>query len=154
MTQSTSATAGCAVSLYHPDGLSQGNHTLKVVVDGSHDSSASNDYVVIDRVDITNVPLTLVDDETMGSGTNQFNYSGSGWGHCTNFDTDNIGRYDASNSWDTTPGDSLTFQFNGSRIVFYVVKGNNTGKFDVSIDGGSATTIDTYSAGDGRGGIC
>src|SRR5260370_41555269 len=54
---------------------------------------------------------TTIDDSIQGTGTNQFNYVGNGWGHCTggcNGDPLPPNLYDGSNSWDNTTNDYVT----------------------------------------------
>ena len=88
---------------------------------------------------------TTVDDSAQGSGQNQFNYAGTGWGHCTGCDTNNYGFYNGSNSWDSTTNDTVTITFTGTQIQFYGIVGPAHGIGAVSIDGGSETLIDCYS---------
>jgi len=78
----------------------------------------------------------------MGTGLNQFNYVGSGWGHCT---SGCQGTYDNSDSGDRITGDYVTFSFTGVQIKFYAVVDGGGGIGAVSIDGGSETMIDFYS---------
>ena len=86
--------------------------------------------------------VTNIDDSVQGSGLNQFNYQGN-WGHCT---TCGSNLYNGSNSWDGTAGDSVSMQFNGSRIRLYGVKDTNEGIATVSIDNGPAHEVDFYAA--------
>jgi len=99
----------------------------------------------------TPTPMTLqitsIDDSVQGTGPNQFNYVGNGWGYCTdgcggNLPTD---AYDSSNSWDNTRNDYVTIAFNGTQIKFYGVVGPPHGIGAVSIDGGSETMVDFSS---------
>jgi glucosylceramidase len=89
--------------------------------------------------------ITSVDDSVQGSGQNQFNYVGSGWGHCTNCDNNHYGFYNGSNSWDNTANDYVTITFTGTHIEFYGVVGPPHGIGAFSIDGGSETMIDFYA---------
>jgi beta-glucanase (GH16 family) len=90
-----------------------------------------------------------VDDSVQGSGKKQFNYSGSGWGHCTSCDNSNSGFYNGSNSWDNTAGDSVSFAFTATGtntvLTFYGVTGPAHGIGEVSMDGGASKTIDFYA---------
>lgn len=90
---------------------------------------------------------TEIDDATSGSGTNQFNYSGSGWSHCTGgCSGDSSGLYNGSNSWASSSGNSLTISFSGPRIRLFGVKAPNHGIGLVSIDGGASSEVDFYAA--------
>jgi glucosylceramidase len=89
--------------------------------------------------------LTTVDDSVQGSGLNQFNYVGSGWGHCTNCDGSNQEFYNGSNSWDNTANDYVTISFTGTQIELYGVVGSPHGIGAVSIDGGPETLLDFYA---------
>ena len=87
-----------------------------------------------------------VDDSTMGTGANQFAYSGA-WQHCTACpDGAQIGMYNNSNSWDATTNDFVTVAFNGTQIKLYAVKDTLSGVGAVSIDAGAETNVDLYSA--------
>jgi len=84
-----------------------------------------------------------IDDAIKGSGVEQFNYIGSGWQYCTGCGSD---LYAGSNSWDNTANDYVTVGFSGTQIKFYGVKDPGHGIGAVSIDGGSETSVDFYSA--------
>ncbi len=84
-----------------------------------------------------------IDDAIQGAGVEQFNYVGSGWQYCTGCGAE---LYAGSNSWDNIANDYVTVGFNGTRIKFYGVKDPRHGIGAVSIDGGSETSIDFYSA--------
>jgi len=91
---------------------------------------------------------TTIDDSIQGTGTNQFNYVGNGWGHCTdgcNGDPLPPNLYDGSNSWDNTTNDYVTITFSGTQIKFYGVVGPPHGIGAFSIDGGSETMLDFYA---------
>jgi hypothetical protein len=89
--------------------------------------------------------VTTVDDAVVGTGQNQFNYVGS-WTHVTN--TSIPGCFDGTVSYTDTANDSVTITFTGTQIKLYVAERNNRGIAAVSIDGGTATNIDEYSATD------
>ena len=89
---------------------------------------------------------TQVDDAVQGSGLNQFNYSGSGWQHCSGSACgDPQDLFGGTTSWDGQAGDSVTFKFSGIQARLYGVVDTNEGIGDVSVDGGPATEIDFYA---------
>ncbi|HEU4421368.1 MAG TPA: galactosylceramidase [Pilimelia sp.] len=87
--------------------------------------------------------VITVDDSIQGTGTNQFNYQGSGWQHCSNCGAN---LYNGTNSWNNVTGQTVTVAFNGRQITFFGVRDPQHGIGAVSIDGGPETTIDFYSA--------
>jgi serine/threonine protein kinase len=90
---------------------------------------------------------TTIDDSVVGTGLNQFNYAGNGWGHCTNGCGGNPpDAYDGSNSWDNTAGDYVTISFTGIQIKFYDVEGSGNGIAAISLDGGNEMMVDSYRA--------
>ena len=89
---------------------------------------------------------TTVDDSVIGSGQNQFTYSGSNWTHCSSGCM--TGSYDNTISLDDIAGEYATITFTGTQIQFYTDQRNNRGIAGVSIDGGSETTVDLYAAND------
>ena len=87
-----------------------------------------------------------VDEAAAGSGLNQFDYSGSGWKHCSGSACgDPQDLYDGTTSWDGQAGDTVTFKFSGVQARLYGVLDTNEGTGDVSVDGGPSTEIDFYS---------
>jgi len=87
--------------------------------------------------------ITTVDDSVQGTGTNQFNYQGSGWQHCTNCGAD---LFNGTNSWNNVTGQTVTVGFSGRQITFFGVRDPQHGIGAVSIDGGPETTIDFFAA--------
>jgi hypothetical protein len=91
--------------------------------------------------------LITIDDSWAGPTADEFNYIGSGWGHCGGgCGGDTTGLYDGSNSWDSTVNDSATVLFNGTQFNFYGVQDTINGIGAVSIDGGAETNIDFYAS--------
>lgn len=88
-----------------------------------------------------------VDDAVTGTGNAQFEYS-PGWDHCGPCASDGevTPLYDKSNSWSSTSGSTATFRFTGTSVKLYGVKHSKAGIASVSIDGGSGTRVDMYSA--------
>jgi serine/threonine protein kinase len=91
--------------------------------------------------------IISIDDSIEGTGLNQFNYVGSGWGHCTNGCNGSGGDcYNGSWTKDSVAGDYMTVSFTGIQIQFYVVTGTYGGFGAISLDGGSETMVNFYSA--------
>lgn len=90
---------------------------------------------------------TTIDDSIKGIGQNQWNYTGSGWHHCTNCNETNpaVIYYNASQSWDETANDTASLSFIGSQVSFYGVTGPWHGIAAVSIDAQQETPVDFYS---------
>ena len=89
--------------------------------------------------------ITTVDDSVKGTGLNQFNYGGYGWGCANGCHADTSNAYGGTWSWDNTIGDYVTVSFTGVQIKFYGVVGSHGGIGAISLDGGSETMIDFYS---------
>ncbi|MGH3601391.1 MAG: hypothetical protein ACRDQH_14150, partial [Pseudonocardiaceae bacterium] len=86
-----------------------------------------------------------VDDAIQGTGVDQFNYVGSDWGHAGGEGAP-ANPYDGTNSWANAAGDKVTFTFVGTQIKFYGITDPGHGIGAISIDGGTPTNIDFYSA--------
>ena len=105
------------------------------------DNSAGTVSAVYDSN--SGVPWTIVNDSVTGSGTNQFNYSGS-WTSGT--DTYGDASYRSNDYHEsTTAGDSVSFPFSGTQITLYGGSTDFSGIADVSIDGGTPVAVDLYS---------
>jgi transcriptional regulator with XRE-family HTH domain len=90
--------------------------------------------------------LTVIDDSIQGTGTNVFNYVGTGWHHCTDgCDDDPPDAYNGSNSWNNVPDDYVTISFTGVQIKLYGVLNTRHGRGAISIDGSSEAIVDFYS---------
>lgn len=92
----------------------------------------------------TGASLLTFDDSIQGTGPNQWNYTGSDWGHCTSCN-DSATFYNASISWDNTANDSVTLPFTGTQIQLYGYTDPRDGIGAVSIDGGPETMVDFYA---------
>lgn len=134
------------VLLWTSPALSAGSHTVTIRVTGDGDASSSGQRVAIDDVDVTGPPppYVTVDDSVQGSGPDQFDYVGAGWGHATG-EGGPAYPYDGTNSYDTHPGDYVTLKFTGTQISYHAVTDNKHGIAAVSIDGGPEILIDLYS---------
>src|SRR5436305_315143 len=82
------------------------------------------------------------DDAVAGAGPNQFNYMGT-WKMCTGpcASTSTPDLYMRSNHWaggaDAGIGQSVTFSFTGTQLVFHGVKDVHYGIGMISMDGGT-----------------
>lgn len=123
--------------------LPQGEHSFRLRVTGSKNSSSSYGWVVPDRVDVI-AGLTSVDDSVKGTGTNQFSYSGA-W-QTESSDVYGSGTYQGTNSYSNTANTSVTLSFSGTQISYYAVRDSGHGIAAVSIDNGPETSVDLYAA--------
>ncbi len=126
------------------------NGAIKAFADSSEIlSGVTNGSFTINAATPTPTPvgastLTL-DDSIQGTGQNQWNYVGSNWGHCTNCN-DTATFYNASISWDKTTDEYVTLPFTGTQILLYGFTDPRDGIGAVSIDNGTETNVDFYSA--------
>jgi type II secretory pathway pseudopilin PulG len=119
-------------------GLSAGSHTLKVVVAGTKNPNASNDFVTTDAVIVGSDSGTQVDDPPSSS----VSYSGSHWTHASTGNSN----YGSTESYDLTAGDYVQFTFTGTSVEWLAPVSSNSGYADIYIDGTKvASNITTYS---------
>jgi len=78
-----------------------------------------------------------VNDMDQGTGSNQLNYVGAGWGHGSG----SGGLFNGDNSWSSTANEYVTLAFNGKRVALYGVLDPVHGTGAVSIDGGAETNV-------------
>ncbi|MEW2397151.1 NPCBM/NEW2 domain-containing protein [Streptomyces sp. NPDC046862] len=86
-----------------------------------------------------------VDDSVQGTGQDQFDYEGSGWGHAGGEGAP-ADPYQDTNSWTDHSGDFAAFDFTGTRLTFHGVTDPGHGIGAVSIDGQAPVDVDFYSA--------
>jgi O-glycosyl hydrolase len=79
-----------------------------------------------------------VNDNTTGTGTNQFEYVGS-WSYGSQ-----TGAYQNDNHWEGDTNGYYQVRFNGTQIKVYAAKAPNHGIAAFSIDGGAETNVDFY----------
>src|SRR6266540_1547561 len=163
-TNTTLATGTRAFGLntFHRLSLSLNGSTIQAFVDGSRVANVSDSTfrsgnialqvskwqnAQLDNFAVTAVgaggTVTTVDDSVQGTGTNQFNYMGSGWQHCSNCGAD---LFNGTNSWNNVTGQTVTVTFSGRQITFFGVRDPQHGIGAVSIDGGLETNIDFFAA--------
>ena len=89
-----------------------------------------------------------VPSSSAGTGTNQWQLSGSGW--IAGTAPAGRGDYLGQNQYSVHAGDYATLTVNGTGIDLYGIVGPNFGIGTVSVDGAAPTTVDYYAAA-GRG---
>jgi hypothetical protein len=135
--------------IYSASGLSNGSHTIKLVKKDA--AWMSFDALkVYTGVGATPTPtptptpggsITTVDDNTTGTGTNQFEYVGS-W----SMENTRSNAYNSTEHFSVTNNDYLQVRFSGTRIKFYSSKAYDMGMAAFSIDGGTETVQDFYNS--------
>jgi hypothetical protein len=78
-----------------------------------------------------------VNNTTIGTAENQFNYVGSGW----SLGTTERGSWNNDLQWSSTAGDYFNLEFTGIQVRLYGKKAKGYGTALVSIDGGPETRI-------------
>ena len=130
--------------------LSAGSHTLTIVNTGTKNSASSGDNIAVDRADVT--PSTasqpIVDGNVTGTGNDQFQYD-SNWGLTTGVSD----MYDGTANWSHVAGATAVFRFAGTQVALHLVKDVDQGIFTVSVDGGTAQSIDNYASARNASGI-
>lgn len=118
--------------VYAKRGLSNGSHTIKIVVRAQKNTASSNQFVEIDALEaITSAP-TKIDDRA------GITYAGT-WGQVSS-----SRYYQATGTFSTTAGVFAEFSFSGSGVTWIGPKGSDHGRADVLIDGIFQTTVDLY----------
>jgi uncharacterized protein YjdB len=84
-----------------------------------------------------------LDNAMRGTGTNQFNFVGSGWTHSTNTADP---YFNKTVSFSNAANNSATVTFSGNKIELYAAKASHHGVVAISIDNGPETLVDQYSA--------
>jgi hypothetical protein len=94
---------------------------------------------------VTITPATTgsvnVDGAVTTPSPNYFQY-GSNWGETTGV----LDMYDGTANWSYTAGSVATLTFTGTEIALHAVRDVDQGIMDISVDGGSPTAVDDYSA--------
>lgn len=122
------------------DGLTPGEHTVKIEIVNSKNSSASNYYQVIDSIEVLNNPASkILTAGTYEEGHSAFNYVG-------NWIKEPASGYSKSSALiSNTSGDYMTFKFNGTGIRWGSLSAASLGTAKVTIDS-TTYTIDNYSS--------
>jgi hypothetical protein len=125
---------GYQTTLFERTNLSSGSHTITITVTGNKNAASSGYFQDVDAFEFGNTPppVTGADD---GAGS----YSG-GWTTAAN-----PSYFDSTLHFSNTPGSSVSYTFSGSSIAWIGATNKDHGYATVSIDGGAAITVDTYS---------
>jgi methyl-accepting chemotaxis protein len=108
------------------------------VIDSADDVQV--DQARLNAVGTTTVGgVTSVVDNVLGSGLNEFEYSGA-WLFGNGYETDPGG-----DAYSSVPGDEVRLRFVGTKLRFTGCKDKQQGMADVWIDGQAPTLIDFYS---------
>lgn len=84
-------------------------------------------------------PTISVDDNTTGTGTNQFDYTGA-WSLSTE-----AGYFGDTHHYSNSTSAKATVRFTGTQIALHGGTGSGAGIANVSVDGGPAYEVDFYS---------
>lgn len=125
--------------LWSTSGLAPGTHTVTISNTGTKNPSSFNVTVAIDYATVT-PNITTIDDGTT-TGTNAFAY-GNNWGTAAGVSD----LYEGTAHWNNTGGSTATLTFTGTGAVIYGVKDVDQGIATYSVDGGTAHSVDDYSA--------
>ncbi|WP_426518828.1 hypothetical protein ACPPVQ_03900 [Diaminobutyricibacter sp. McL0618] len=101
--------------------------------------TASNDAYEVTLLP-GNADSSAVDGNTT-TGQNHFSY-GANWGLTTGVSD----MYNNTANWNYTGGAGATFSFYGNQVLLFAAKAADQGIMSLSIDGGTALTVDNYSA--------
>lgn len=120
--------------------LAAGTHSYYFrTADGTSDQvTTSPRTVTVDR----SMQTIDVNDDSVGSGYNQFRYEGSGW----QYGPAGAGSHESDNHYSANAGDYAVFTFIGTGIALHGAKGPENGIVAISVDGGAELEVDTYSS--------
>jgi hypothetical protein len=123
--------------MWDTSSVSNGTHTLSAKA-----YDAANNLVTSTAVTVTsNNSSTTINDNTTGTGVNQFNYIGT-W----NYSPGDANKYQSDDHYSNTANSYFTLQFSGTSASVYVTKASHHGMVAFSVDGGAETTYDEYAA--------
>jgi uncharacterized protein YjdB len=89
-----------------------------------------------------NVQFVDVDNAAQGTGTNQFNFTGT-WSHAISSSDPYMNN---TLSFSNTTNNTVTVSFTGNKVELYSAKASHHGIVAVSIDNGPETNVDLYSS--------
>ncbi len=129
------------VVAYETTSLSDGPHTIKMVVTGNKNPNATNNNCNLDLFEYSTNPVAAQPAETFIDDTDSSVTYSSGWSHISR-----TGSYGGTISHSNTTGADAEYTFNGTGVKLYTQKGSSAGKFDVYLDGVYQLTFDSYAA--------
>ena len=90
----------------------------------------------------------IVDGNQIGTGNDEFQYD-SNWGETSGVSD----MYAGTANWSHTAGATATFKFTGTQVALHAVRDVDQGIMTVSVDGGTAQSVDDYTASRNASGI-
>ena len=120
--------------VYNKEGLTNGPHTITVLLNGQKNANSSAYTIGLDAFDIANRYATTDD------GDSPVNYAGT-WTHSAD-----ANYFNGTKSVSLTTGSAAGMSFQGTEISIFAKKDPWLGEFDVYIDGAYDATVDTYSS--------
>lgn len=122
--------------LYYKRGLSENQHTIRIVVRNDKNASSGGYYIIVDAIAYKPyLPATYVNDIS-------FTYSGT-W----NYDNATVpNSYNNDEHYVNIAGDYAQYTFTGTEVKWLSSTMLNRGKADVYIDDVLDATVDTYSS--------
>lgn len=127
--------------IYSSPSVSYGQHHLQVRVTGKQNPASQGSYVVADHVAIhsANPIITHVNDATIGTNENQFNFTGA-WQY-----GEQSGAYNNDNHWSDQKDSRYSVSFVGAQILLFGAQAPYHGIAAISIDNGPAVNVDFYA---------
>ena len=106
----------------------------------AHNAGGDSPYAVEVSVTTSGSVNTTINDNTLGTALNQFEYVGA-WQYWSGEPS----KYQGDDHYATAAGTSANFRFSGAQLRYYAKRAPHHGIVAVSIDGGAETEIDLYA---------
>ncbi|MEM6805880.1 MAG: galactose oxidase-like domain-containing protein, partial [Bacteroidota bacterium] len=130
--------------LFEKDGLSEGNHNIRIVRAEEKNPASTNYYLVHDYFEVkqtdTPPPPPPVDDELIDDRDSRNVYTGNWTNHGGSVYHENTCRVIRTN------GGAVELNFSGNYIAWHGLKNADLGVAEIFIDGVSQGKVDTYDA--------
>lgn len=128
--------------IYDTGVMPYGTYKITLTVRGDKNTASSDSWIEFDKAEVINEVDQIPPDETVTWNNDNPNISSySTWNNQAY-----TGCYRNDDSSSNTYLASKTFNFTGTQGIIYGIKGSWCGKADITVDGVSKGTIDTYSA--------